>query len=592
MNLVIGGKGWNPYWGALLLMGILLVQRPSLGSERRLLQDYQQGRISRVQLITYLGYQLFDRERLPSSYRKEAEVPLKCGTEVVRLLRRYWSELAEEDRRFFAKVLQRPSLPYSYVSPNGLFRLHYSLDGANGVPPGDLNENGVPDFIERAADFLEYSYRVEVDTLGYKAPPWDFGVHGDEIDVYFRNIGAYGYTDFDRQIPDTPENDWTSYITVDNDFVGAGFYSQGLDGLKVTCAHEFFHVIQLGYHYRDEDLFFFEMSSTWMEDRVFTDVNDYYHYLRYYFETADLPLSYTNGFREYGSAVFLKFIQERFGEDLIRRTWELIPQQHSMFSMARAFEEIGTALHDALVEFGVWNCFTGSRKLEGRFYKEGQFYPEIRIDKRLEFQQDTTFTDSTYFLSMKYFEVVPEYSGFFSMVVNSEVGPLWRTGVITGWSSGPFVNYIEGNSRGNLGYIPGLESVLLVVVNPEVPDDIGKMLYKYREKPFTYSILRQRMGKESLVFPNPVVLDGGGEVLITLQMSVSQPGNYDSYLISSQGRIVRTFSPLRLPKGETRVQFSWDGKDNRGQDVPSGVYLFILSSGKERIRAKLAVIRR
>ncbi len=61
----------------------------------------------------------------------------------------------------------------TYDSPGGLFRLNYYTTGGNAVPSADTNSNGVPDFVERIAEYLDYSYDYECDTARLRAPPFE-----------------------------------------------------------------------------------------------------------------------------------------------------------------------------------------------------------------------------------------------------------------------------------------------------------------------------------------------------------------------------------------------------------------------------------
>jgi len=572
-----------------VLLPVLLLAGSARSRENQILKDVRQGKISRTEAITLYGYQMFAPERLPARYRAEAATPLKCGTEVVRELRKHLSELNTKDQQFFAGLFQRPVLPYSYVSPEGLFRLHYTVGGYDGVPQKDENSNGVPDFIEKAGEYLDYCYHFEIDTLGYHPPPSDYGVDGDEIDVYFKNINAYGYTDFDRQIPETPYNDWTSYITMDNDFAGPGYYAQGLDGLRVTCAHELFHVIQLGYNYRDEDLFFFEMSSTWMEDRIYDDVNDYQHYIHYYLNHVDWPLSLANGYREYGASIFLKFIQEDYSDTVIRRAWEHIRQEHSIKALNSALQEAHSSFADAFITFALWTYFTGDRSTISKFYKEAADYPQISFNGSFSFQNDTTLVDSTYSLSLKYFDVSPQQSGFYVLRQRNSQPEIWQTGTIINKPTGIFMNSFGGSTDGNLDFLNGFQHVVLIAANTQIPNSLGDRLLDYPHARFQYLLQRQEMRGSLLVFPNPY--RPSKNALLSVRAKLPKTGNYECFIFSSSGRKIRQI-PLRLfPKGEAVVQIPWDGTDEHGRKVASGIYVCVLAGGKARILAKFAVVQ-
>ncbi len=573
----------------VLFLALLFSFGAARAKESRILTDAQQGKISRLEALRLYGLRMFAPERLPQRYQAEARLPLKCGTEIVRALKENWALLKPEDRKLFSRYFQRPVLPYSYVSPEGRFRLHYALGGYDGVPRKDADSSGVPDFIERAGEYLDYSYHFEVDTLGYQPPPSDYGVDGDEIDVYFKNINAYGYTDFDRQIPETPYNDWTSYITMDNDFAGPGYYAQGLDGLRVTCAHELFHVIQLGYNYRDEDLFFFEMSSTWMEDRVYDDVNDYQHYIHYYLDHIDWPLSLANGYREYGASIFLKFIQENYSDDVIRRAWEHIRQEHSIKALDASLREVNSSFAEAFITFGLWNYFTGDRSTLAKFYREGDQYPQVQFNRSYVFQSDTTLLDSTYSLSLKYYGLTPQQSGFYTLQQNHAFPSIWRTGVIIDRPTGIFMNSFSGSADGNLDFLNGFQDVTLIAANVQIPATLGDLLMDYQSARFQYVLRRQKMKGSLRVFPNP--FQPAKHTILSVRARLPKTGNYECFIFSEAGRFVRRI-PLRLfPEGEAVVQIPWDGTDENGREVASGIYLCVLASEKVRVLAKFALVR-
>jgi flagellar hook assembly protein FlgD len=55
------------------------------------------------------------------------------------------------------------------------------------------------------------------------------------------------------------------------------------------------------------------------------------------------------------------------------------------------------------------------------------------------------------------------------------------------------------------------------------------------------------------------------------------------------GRLVRTLAEGDMEAGERNVV--WDGRDERGHAVPSGVYFCLLSAGEESRRLKLTFVR-
>jgi len=351
-------------------------------------------------------------DRLPAEWRALLTEQLKCGTTHYLHAASNADKLSSVERQILFQLGSRPYLgpnAQSVVSPSGRFRVHYTTIGPDAISSEDTNRDGVPDYAWEAALAFETSYEVIVEQLGYRSPPSDGGVDGPEYDVYLRDLNVYGQTTFENAIPQTPNNDYTSFIEVHKSFQG-GFYTYGLEALRVTAAHEFFHAVQFAYNYRQEDEFFFEASSTWMEDVVYNDVNDYYQYLPRFFREISVAFNLRNGWHEYGLALWNHMLTKKFGVNVVRRAWEhtldfpvVRSKENSPSAMDLALAEEGTNFNDTLLEFAIWNYFTGSRA-DDRYYTEGAQYPDnLKFSGTFTFSADTVFQATTGALSQNYF---------------------------------------------------------------------------------------------------------------------------------------------------------------------------------------------
>ncbi len=200
----------------------------------------------------------------------------------------------------------RPDLPEFADSPDGHFRVHFTRTGSNAVPPADANGNGLPDFVESAIEALVDSWATQQRYQAMPTPPSD-GMEGGSpaLDVYLIDLskagsagtGYYGLTIPDSLITDTPEDPWprfTSWIEMDNDFAPTDtnvfgdtvFATFGVDGLRVTCAHELHHVTQLSLiGDAGVQLMLYELMSTFMEIACYPDLNDWAVYASKFFRT-------------------------------------------------------------------------------------------------------------------------------------------------------------------------------------------------------------------------------------------------------------------------------------------------------------------
>jgi hypothetical protein len=240
--------------------------------------------------------------------------------------RRDWNQLEPATQKVLAKVLAKPTLAgeRSCTPVGGHFTIHYATSGGDAPDATDANQNNVPDWVERVAGVFEYVYSVEVTKMGYRPPPTT------TYDVYLEDLvpsSAYGFTT-DNGTPTRPSVSASSFIEIDKSFTDPIFEQNGAfppeQSLRVTAAHEFHHAIQYGYNYYF-DIWYAEMTSTWMEDEVYDSVNQLYSYLPSYLPfTSSIALNAPEGGNsEYGRWIFNRYLAELEGSrSVVRSFWE------------------------------------------------------------------------------------------------------------------------------------------------------------------------------------------------------------------------------------------------------------------------------
>ena len=206
------------------------------------------------------------------------------------------------------------------------FTLHYTRQGNNAVPARDADRNGIPDYIDAAAESWEHVWDREIVQLGYPAP---VGTPTQRFHVYYRDFAFYGVT-YPENVQTlatspVPLGTASAYIEVENDFAGLPANDEDVTGqeeirtgaLKVTEAHEFMHACQFNINVYQSG-WLFESHATWAEDAVYDQVNDWHWYVPFFFTTPDLPLF--NRY-VYGSAFFMNYLSETYGVDATRQIW-------------------------------------------------------------------------------------------------------------------------------------------------------------------------------------------------------------------------------------------------------------------------------
>ena len=370
--------------------------------EQKLQEQRDNASITELQALYIRALRSFARDRLPEAYRVLPDLPLKSATGLWARVRQRWEEFSPQQKAVLEPMLYRPRLQKRYTSPSGMFKIHYDTTGSNAVSLEDYDYSGISDYIEEVASSFEYAYSVEIGQLGLNIPPEDKSDHGPEWNIYIKDISDYGYTSFDPD-PDDP-NAWITYITMDNDYTHTP--TEGLDGVRVTAAHEFFHMIQFGYNFRYDDIFLMEAGATWMEDVVYDYVNDYVNYLSAFFDRTNVSFDHADGWREYGLCLWFHFLEMRLGSrDIVRLTWEQIVRYPAVRATDMALRQLGYTFEEELALFYGWNYMTGSRADANRFYPEGDVYPMMVLDDSFVFGQDTSFMASIHPMASRYFQV-------------------------------------------------------------------------------------------------------------------------------------------------------------------------------------------
>lgn len=89
-------------------------------------------------------------------------------------------------------------------------------------------------------------------------------------------------------------------------------------------------------------------------------------------------------------------------------------------------------------------------------------------------------------------------------------------------------------------------------------------------------------------YPNPFKI----KTTISYQLTTNGPVNLSIYNIA--GQLVKTLTPPNSPlegRGKREGSITWDGRDNRGQLVPNGVYIYKLNIGGESMVKKMTFLR-
>tara|TARA_B100001029_G_C15058783_1_gene456596 strand:+ start:950 stop:2716 length:1767 start_codon:yes stop_codon:yes gene_type:complete len=281
----------------------------------------------------------------------------------------------EEGRR-----ISTPNWEKFIFTQSGEFIIYFDTLGIDAPDTTDLNQNNIPDYIDLVAHSIDSIKFVLCDLMGYKSVP---SVGGNPYPIYVSNrtSGSYGINYGGGNSTESP-NGW---VEIDNDY-SSGFHTSGIVAMQVTLAHEYFHAVQRKYREITGDnvqnlRFFYELSSTWIEEIIYPNHDDYIFWVDNFFSDPTIAIEDTDG---YSIALFGHYINnvveklDGIYSNFNRFVWEMLeddynPPRNYMNQILE--EDYNLSFMDTWADFIALNYFNGNES-------SLHFYPDqINMDK-------------------------------------------------------------------------------------------------------------------------------------------------------------------------------------------------------------------
>ena len=501
----------------------------------------------------------------------------KCGFGLANQIKLNFNFFSQEQQNILKSLVERHPLPNSIVSPKQHFRIHYTNTGADAISY-DVN---------LLAQALDSSYSFEIDYLGYPPPPPDGSAGGDDkYDVYVLNLGnLYGQTWSETNVG---ISSWTSYIEIDNDFP---WYSNAnppklpIDAARVTVAHEFHHSIQFGSYapengssYRGSDTYFYELTSTSMEEFVYDHVNDYYAYMDSYFNST------FNSFPDhigYDMAIWNIYLVKNYGFEIIKRQWESMPRQRAMIAIGNSLLEKGSTFARDYNRFGIWTFFTNTRSVQGKYFEESENYPLVTNLANISFPQFNYAEVNAKATSNNFLKFGNALNGdsLYAIVTNGDISSVISNPLQTFYFKYTlFSDATSGQRKLGDTYSADFETS-----NPlwwSVSEILNGIVV--REDSTNLPI---NGSSESYAFPNPFKYDGN----LSISFDGKLGDDVDFNVYSSDMSLVFTMQKSASSLLNNTVGVNWDGKDENGRKLASGIYIYVVKKGDEVVKGKVVI---
>ena len=491
----------------------------------------------------------------------------------------------------------------------------------------EYNSPPVDDFYQEGLDASYDVYLIDMATL-----------NPDLSDVL-------GFTQPEEAVGGTTR--YTSYLALENDYAEHPAYvDRPLDAARVTAAHEFFHAIQFGYDAEEfEDpnpsdqyarrTHWMEMSAVWMEEQAYDEVNDYYGYLPFFYSYVDYSLRSAHmrsdvlGRRyQYGAVVWPLYLSQTLGQGAVKKIWEKCSEIEGPNVFQNAFEdaiiEVSAGAHDfrsALSEFYAWNYFTGTRAVDGFAFEEAnsfamipeeQYWDPIGLQPFIQdfgsFPINYDSDESTYsfwsdYLGANYLRFKPArldstlrfiLDGEERRIKNHEHDTIdfdWAIRVakltvddITQVDLDPVI-------YGNHDTVTVSDaSTFTEIVMILVPYAETRLDFIHQDLKYSFAVIDTTVLISGISFsdpyPNPLVLSEETSEELKFKFRVDQPGGdeirIDVFTLAGEKVLQRVSS---------NPDFAfWDGRNEAGKLVASGLYLVSIRVGSESKIFKVAII--
>lgn len=482
----------------------------------------------------------------------------------------------------------RKGMQYYIDSEDGNFRVHYDLSGENAVTLTDLDNNGLPDYLDSTLFYLEKSYKVEVNQLGWNAPISDLNASSNQenggsgaIDVYIIELSKDRYYGLASPVTVDNEEGNSGYLILDNNYTDDIYKTQSYDALKVTIAHEFHHIIQFSYGKSLPWSIALEMLSTYMENKVFPETLDMKNYVDSLFRSPiSSQIALGDPIYGYMYNIFFHYIDQKYGQEQIHQLWQVLigKEEHFLKVWDRYFNEtFQTSIEIEFTEFVEWCYYSGDRAIEGKYFSFGKYFTNLRPNLNEKFSEPSV-SDSKNLYSMGFNYLRVEYPTSSPAETNDTIDVL-----------------ITNVSLNKLGDIPITDTYYFASFSNQKDEsekltNIDYYVLKRDKNIFDFNIIEYPGLKPQSIedpYPSPVRLNLTDFIVFPVDPSHKSFDEVELQILNSNmENIFRTELDIEVINNKKVVKLNDLSKIKK-----SGIYYYTIKNSDKSIYGKFAVVR-
>ncbi|MEJ2056055.1 MAG: hypothetical protein P8X42_19245 [Calditrichaceae bacterium] len=300
------------------------------------------------------------------------------------------------------------------------------------------------------------------------------------------------------------------------------------------------------------------MTSTWMEDYVFDEVNDYIFYLYSLFSSLfSTSFTSTYNYDPYANCLYNHMLEKQYGAGIIKDIWDFIIHENVLDAINHELTNRNSSFAQSQNQYAGWLYFTGRRALPNVYFSEGNLYPEVIPDQGLE-----SFDKGIIGRGMRLIALDTTIIGYVNTIVESP-------------DFGKFSHIIneqtltkpaDFNSRALIRFNKD-DNMIVVLSNPD-ENKVTDIRYKIYDA-------------QVVTGENPVTIESRSDNLIFSNV----PQNAVIRIFNILGQKIKT---LHSREGD---QVQWNYRGQSGNRIATGMYIFYVKAGGYEYAAKLTILK-
>jgi hypothetical protein len=290
----------------------------------------------------------------------------------------------------------------------------------------------------------------------------------------------------------------------------------------------------------------------------------------------------------YESTVWLHYLVKRTRTSRIMLDlWKGVKAESAVRSFKTVLEAspYNLPFAQAFSEFNAWCYFTGSRADTARYFEEGDKYPQLKFERTVIAKRDTTISDGLSSISAHFYRVIRNPQNI-QVVLQTGEPNRWMVTTISRNNQQHTLQSGGGLTPITVAASTREDTIVVAVVNTSLPSTGGQSIFSNYQLQIAPASKLEIVNLLEKPRPNPF----RGKGLLFFPFRLGGRMMVEAAILREDGKVLRRFKMGELGAGVYSTQLFWDGNDEAGKRVASGVYFLRFFAGGFQETAKFVVI--